>query len=86
MENDSGKADEELLEIEVFPGYFHIKGSYSLVIHRGDPLGELLSEVHAKGSASSMDFSITSKLRRLLVQCFKQKNRPAIEGGGFFMS
>ncbi|KAK6755130.1 hypothetical protein RB195_013859 [Necator americanus] len=81
MENDmDGKADEELLEVEVFPGYFHIKGNYSLVVAKGDPLGVLLADVHSKGSSSSLDFSITPKLRRMLIQCFKEKTRPNIEG------
>ncbi|ETN76443.1 hypothetical protein NECAME_11643 [Necator americanus] len=99
MENDmDGKADEELLEVEVFPEYFHIKGNYSLVVAKvgklefvgcsvgklfllqGDPLGALLADVHSKGSSSSLDFSITPKLRRMLIQCFKEKTRPTIEG------
>ncbi|EYC15779.1 hypothetical protein Y032_0036g3354 [Ancylostoma ceylanicum] len=87
MESDHhGKADEELLEVEVFQDYFYIKGSYALVINKCDPLGELLAGVHSKGSTSSMDFSITPKLRRLLVQCFKEKARPTIEGADLISS
>ncbi|KAK5982153.1 hypothetical protein GCK32_015800, partial [Trichostrongylus colubriformis] len=68
------KFDDEMLEIEVFSDHFHIKGNYSLIINKDDPLGTLLDELHSKGT-SSLDFSIRPKLGRLLSQCLQEKSQ-----------
>ncbi|WKY10000.1 hypothetical protein Q1695_002386 [Nippostrongylus brasiliensis] len=80
--SDTARGENEMLEIEVFPDYFHIKGSYSLVISKDDPLGELLQRLQSTGT-SSLDFSITPKLRRLLYQCIQEK---ALPSGGDLLS
>ncbi|KAJ1372232.1 hypothetical protein KIN20_034328 [Parelaphostrongylus tenuis] len=77
MDHSHRKTDDEVLEIEVYPDHFTIKGSYAMFINKEEePLGRLLEELHSRGT-SSLDFSITPKLRRLLFQCIQEKAYPA---------
>ncbi|PIO73473.1 hypothetical protein TELCIR_04552 [Teladorsagia circumcincta] len=82
---DHGKSDQEMLEIEVFSDHFHIKGSYSLIINKDDPLGTLLDELHAKGT-NSLDYSINPRLRRLLFQCLHEKSHDLARGSELISS
>ncbi|KAK6041216.1 hypothetical protein COOONC_21281, partial [Cooperia oncophora] len=82
---DHGKTDDEMLEIEVFSDHFHIKGSYSLIINKDDPLGALLDELHSKGT-NSLDYSINPKLRRLLFQCLQEKSDDVPKGSELISS
>ncbi|XGW01514.1 hypothetical protein V3C99_013995 [Haemonchus contortus] len=76
---DHRKTDDEMLEVEVFSDHFHIKGNYSLMINKDDPLGALLNDLHSKRT-SSLDFSINPRLRRLLFQCLQEKSRYLSKG------
>lgn len=38
------KADDEMLEVEVFPNYFRIRGSYSVVIYKVRHSGQLFGD------------------------------------------
>ncbi|CAP39726.2 Protein CBG23277 [Caenorhabditis briggsae] len=82
-------SDEELLEIEIKPDYFVIKGSYSLLIPKSDPLGLMLQVSVPQMSVqvftyfqklreqnnglATLDFSLTRKLKKLLVNCIREK-------------
>ncbi|CAI2353858.1 unnamed protein product [Caenorhabditis sp. 36 PRJEB53466] len=67
-------SDEELLEIEIKSDYFLIKGSYSLLIPKTDPLGQMLQKLRERhDSLATLDFSLTRKLKRLLVSCIREK-------------
>uniref|UniRef100_A0A1I7T5F4 Aminotran_1_2 domain-containing protein n=1 Tax=Caenorhabditis tropicalis TaxID=1561998 RepID=A0A1I7T5F4_9PELO len=66
--------DEELLEIEIKPEYFLIKGSYSLLIPKSDPLGIMLQKLREQNdSLATLDFSLTRKLKKLLVNCIRER-------------
>ncbi|CCA65609.1 Aminotransferase class I/classII large domain-containing protein [Caenorhabditis elegans] len=66
--------DEELLEIEIKSEYFLIKGSYSLLIPKSDPLGKMLQKLREQNdSLATLDFSLTRKLKKLLVNCIREK-------------
>lgn len=82
--------DEELLEIEIKSEYFLIKGSYSLLIPKSDPLGKMLQVSlslqllvtvftyfqklrEQNDSLATLDFSLTRKLKKLLVNCIREK-------------
>ncbi|KAF1751543.1 hypothetical protein GCK72_018097 [Caenorhabditis remanei] len=67
-------SDEELLEIEIKPEYFIIKGSYSLLIPKSDPLGLMLQKLREQNdSLATLDFSLTRKLKKLLVDCIRER-------------
>ncbi|PIC26543.1 hypothetical protein B9Z55_019089 [Caenorhabditis nigoni] len=67
-------SDEELLEIETKPDYFVIKGSYSLLIPKSDPLGLMLQKLREQNNGlATLDFSLTRKLKKLLVNCIREK-------------
>ncbi|CAI4224826.1 unnamed protein product [Auanema sp. JU1783] len=61
--------DDEYLEVEVNSEYFIIHGKYSMIIHKTEPLGEMLSKIQT----SSLDFTVTPKLRKILRQCLHNK-------------
>uniref|UniRef100_A0A8R1HKF0 Aminotran_1_2 domain-containing protein n=1 Tax=Caenorhabditis japonica TaxID=281687 RepID=A0A8R1HKF0_CAEJA len=66
--------DNELLEIEIRPEYFLIKGSYSLLIPKTDVLGQMLQKIRDQnGSLATLDFSLARKLKKLLVSCIREK-------------
>uniref|UniRef100_A0A1I7XFM0 Aminotran_1_2 domain-containing protein n=1 Tax=Heterorhabditis bacteriophora TaxID=37862 RepID=A0A1I7XFM0_HETBA len=67
------RSDNEILEVEIGPEFFVINGSYSVVINRADPLGELLQKLQYDTDIARVDFSIASKLRQVLNQCIKEK-------------
>ncbi|EGT39405.1 hypothetical protein CAEBREN_28805, partial [Caenorhabditis brenneri] len=67
-------SDEELLEIEIKPDYFLIKGSYSLLISKSDPLGIMLQKLREQNdSLATLDFSLTRKLKKLLLNCIRER-------------
>ncbi|CAI5450907.1 unnamed protein product [Caenorhabditis angaria] len=67
------KNDEEMLEIESNQDYFIVKGSYSLVIPKTDPLGQLLSKLSEEHELATLDFSMTRKLKAMLFECIKER-------------
>ncbi|CAB3398285.1 unnamed protein product [Caenorhabditis bovis] len=75
--------NEEYLEIVVRPSFYIVQGSYYLVINKNDPLGLLLQKIQEKdGNLATLDFSLTRKLKRLIMSCIREKalNMRGVEG------